>query len=55
MKVIIERDLFSALSARELKSSPKVLNDQRFPCPALLLLVFMGGSRAAAPIGDGVL
>ena len=36
-------------------SRPKASNGQRFPCPALLFSVFMGGSRAAAPIGDEVL
>ena len=37
------------------KSSPKASNGQQFLCPALLFLVFMGGSRATARIGDEVL
>ena len=37
-------------------SRQKASNGQRFPCPALIsFLVFMGGRRAAAPIGDKVL
>ena len=36
-------------------SFPKASNGQRFPCPAVPSLVFLGGSRAAAPIGDKVL
>ena len=36
-------------------SSLKASNSQRFPFPALLFLVFMGGSRAVARIGDEVL
>ena len=35
-------------------SSLKATNGQQFPCPALLS-PFMGGGRAAAPIGDKVL
>ena len=36
-------------------SRPKASNGQRFPCPSLLFSVFIGGSRAAALIGDKVL
>ena len=36
-------------------SCSKASNGQRFSCPALPSLVFLGGSRAAAPIGDKVL
>ena len=38
-----------------LTSRPKASNGQWFSCPALLFSVFMGESRAAAPIGDEVL
>ena len=37
---------------RFLTSSPKASNGQWFPCPALLYLVLIGGSRAVAPIED---
>ena len=38
-----------------LTSRPKTSNGQRFPCLALHALVLLGGSRAAAPVEDGVL
>ena len=42
-------------TGRKIISSPKASNAQRFPCPALLYFSLIGGSRAAAPIGDKVL
>ena len=50
-----EKESKSRKVEESITSRPRASYGQRFPCPALLFSVFIGGSRAAVLIGDKVL